>query len=73
MGHCVAETGVLTMPPDTVKVDRTMRARRVPWRLREGESYHCERMPDVPSPNDDIELINTGRMPLPILREKLAQ
>jgi hypothetical protein len=67
MGHCVAETGVLTMPPDTVKVDRTMRARRVPV-----ASAGRGELP-LRTHARHIELINTGRMPLPILREKLAQ
>jgi hypothetical protein len=46
------------------------------WRLKEGgdgwHCYHCERMPDVPSPVHDIDLINAGRMPLELLRMKLG-
>jgi len=47
------------------------------WRLRMGgdgwHCYACERMPDVPAPAPDIELLNAGRCPVPILRKKLGQ
>jgi hypothetical protein len=47
------------------------------WRLRSGSDgwhcYRCARMPDVPASAQDIELLNAGRAPLPVLRETLGR
>ena len=46
------------------------------WRRIEGDGWHCYRcepMPRVEAPARDLELLNAGRAPLAILREKLGQ